>query len=58
MTMFRQMIVAAVAAGLIATTGTVASSKVRHHGYGYDARSYGFSYGSGERTDPTNINGD
>jgi len=31
--MFRQMIVAAVAAGLIDTTGTVASSKVRHHGY-------------------------
>jgi len=35
--MFRQMIVAAVAAGLIGTTGTVASSKVRLHGHGYDA---------------------
>jgi len=55
--MFRQLIVAAATAGLIATSATVANSKSRHHGhYGYYAPSYGFSYGSGERSDPTNTN--
>jgi len=53
--MFRQTILAAVTAGLLATTVTSAYSQSRHHSdYGY-APSYGYS--SGDRGDPTNTNG-
>jgi hypothetical protein len=52
--MFRQIIIAAATAGLLAATATVASSQGRHHS-GFYAPSYGYS--SGERSDPTNTNG-
>jgi hypothetical protein len=53
--MFREMIIAAAAAGLLISTATVATSKVRHHsGFQY-APSYGYS--AGERSNPTNTNG-
>jgi hypothetical protein len=56
MTMFRQLIVAAATAGLVATSATVAQSKSRHQS-GFYAPSYGYGYSSGERTDPSNTNG-
>jgi hypothetical protein len=54
--MFRQMIIAAAAAGLLASTVSVASAKGRFHS-GVYAPSYGYGYGSGERSNPTNTNG-
>lgn len=54
--MFRQLIVAAATAGLVATSATVAQSKSRHQS-GFYAPSYGYGYSSGERTDPSNTNG-
>jgi hypothetical protein len=53
--MFRQMIIAAAAAGLLASTATVASSQVRHHRGFHYVPSYGYS--AGDRGDPTNTNG-
>jgi hypothetical protein len=55
MTMFRQLIIAAAAAGLLGATASVANSQGRHS-YGYYAPSYGYGYDSG-RSDPTNTNG-
>ena len=53
--MFRQMIIAAAAAGLLASTATVANSRVRHQsGFQY-APSYGYSVG--DRGNATNTNG-
>jgi hypothetical protein len=56
MTMFRQMIIAADTAGLVATSATAAQSATRHHS-GFYAPSYGYGYSSGGRSDPTNTNG-
>jgi hypothetical protein len=53
--MLGKIIIAAAAAGILAGTATVASSQSRHHGFEY-APSYGQSY-MGERSDPTNTNG-
>jgi hypothetical protein len=56
--MLRKIIIAAAAATVVAGTATVAYSQGRHHS-GFYAPSYdhSFSYGSGERSDPTNTNG-
>jgi hypothetical protein len=56
--MLRKIIIAAAAATVVASTATVAYSQGRHHS-GFYAPSYdhSFSYGSGERSDPTNTNG-
>jgi hypothetical protein len=51
--MFRQMIIAAAAAGLLASTVSVASAQ-GHFYSGFYAPSYG--YGGG-RSNPTNTNG-
>jgi hypothetical protein len=54
--MFRQIIIAAAAAGLVATTATAtAASSQGRHSSGFYGAPYG--YGSGERSDPTNTNG-
>jgi len=53
--MFRQIILAAATAGLLAGTATLAYSQSRHHSRFDYAPSYGYS--AGERGDPTNTNG-
>ena len=53
--MFRQIILAAATAGLLASTANVAYSQSRYHSRFDYAPSYG--YGAGERSDPANTNG-
>ena len=53
--MFRQIILAAAAASLLASTASIAYSQSRHHSRFDYAPSYGYS--TGERSDPTNTNG-
>ena len=51
--MLRKIIIAAAAVTMLAGTAISANSQSRHHS-GYSAP---FSYSSGERSDPTNTNG-
>ena len=56
--MLRNIIIAAAAVTILAGTAISADSQSRRHS-GFYAPSYGYgSYGSGERSDPTNTNGD
>ena len=55
--MLRKIIIAAAAVSMLAGTAISANSQSRYHsGYGYTPY-YGSGYGSGERSDPTNTNG-
>jgi hypothetical protein len=57
MTMLRKIIIAAAAMTVLAGTAISANSQSRHRsGFEY-VPPYGYSYGSGERSDPTNTNG-
>ena len=54
--MLRQIIIAAAAVTILAGTAISANSQSRHHSRFEYAPSYGGSY-MGERSDPTNTNG-
>ena len=54
--MLRNIIIAAAAVTILAGTAISADSQSRRHS-GFYGAPYGYGYSSGERSDPTNTNG-